>query len=485
MSIRSLDVNEKYICPNCGKQVKEYIYDVSKLYYNLVDAAIVGSSLEQRDYGDGIFYETLNVKGGKYRYRKQNLCSFLERLEEVLKDKGLDVRHICRIRNAIKKKKIIRKQEVIITESEDRVTCKVQNTQYYLMKRCPECFEKVPQLAGKYPQILVSVVGSKSGDARGFILSAMNKFLKSDVSSPNTASTRGDYNEKNNMESIHIKLLQESDGLSKGRYEYSDSLDYLNDPEVWDFETMKSEYERYYREEHSTYPALNSQDPYDDEPVHVYTFKFKYNTKVALITIVEFNRRFLYRYQYLISTQNKKMKDLLKASGYVMFVLDALDAKDDNYFLGIKAWKNYMNNSAVCCLVYNISTIDMFLGNIAPVCQKSNSSSKDELYVEDIVNLLKTGKKYIKNNHGDRLIGLFENSNRKRGYFICSSKIKKSNDICQQPVNCEAPFYWIFIQEGFLSPWVIDDYPHEVNKDECIQRDRQYWELIEIQLTQC
>ena len=55
MSIRSLDVNEKYICPNCGKQVKEYIYDVSKLYYSLVDAAIVGSSLEQRDYGDGIF----------------------------------------------------------------------------------------------------------------------------------------------------------------------------------------------------------------------------------------------------------------------------------------------------------------------------------------------------------------------------------------------------------------------------------------------
>lgn len=482
MTIRSIDANEKYICPNCGKQVKEYVYDVSRLYYNLVDAAIAGSFLEQQDYGDGIYYETINAKGGKYIYGKRNLCSCLERLEEVLKSKGLDVRHTCRIRSEIEKKRRIPRQEVIIIEFEDRVTCKVQNTNYDLLKRCPECLEKVPQLAGKYPQILVSVVGSKGGDARGFIVSAINKFIKSDICFRDTFSEK-EQNEKNSIESIHIELIQESDGLSKGRYGHFDSTNSRQNLEAWNFDTMKSEYEGYYHDARKKYPALNSQDPYDDESVHTYTFRIEYRKKVALLTIVEFNRRFLYRHQYLTFPQYIKMKGLLKASGYVLFVLDALDAKDDNYFSGIKAWKTFMNDSAVCCFVYNISSIDEFLGNMNPVYKTFHSFRKDEIYVEDIVELLKTGKMYIKANNGDRLIQLFEKS-KKRGFFICSSKERMHNDNYQQPVNCEAPFYWILIQEGFLSPWVIEKYPRIVNKEDCILHNQQLWKHIETQLTQ-
>lgn len=479
MTIRSVDGNEKFICPNCGKQVKEYVYDVSRLYYNLVDATIAGSLLAQQDYGDGIYYEAMNAKDGKYIYGKRNLCSCLERLEEVLKDRGLDVRQIRKIRSEIKKKRMLRYQEVTISESEDRVICKVQKNKYDLIKRCPECFEKVPQLAGKYPQILVSIVGSKGGDARGFIVSAINKFYKSDR---DTFPGK----EQNSIESMHIKLIHESDGLSKGRYGHFDSANSRQNLELWGFETIKSEYEKYYQDTEINYPTLNSQDPYDDESVHVYTFRIEYKKKVALLTIVEFNRRFLYRHQYFTFPQYIKMKGLLKASGYVLFVLDALHTKDDNYFSGIKAWKTYMNDSAVCCFVYNISSIDEYLGNMNPVYQTFHSFRKDEIYVEDIVKLLKTGKMYINTNNGDRLIQLFEknNRNKKRGFFICSSKEQKHNDNYQQPVNCEAPFYWILIQEGFLSPWVIEKYPRIVNKEDCIQHNQQLWNHIETQLTQ-
>ena len=323
-------------------------------------------------------------------------------------------------------------------------------------RRCSSCGENIVENAGKYPQIVVSVVSSKKCDTKGFITSAIYKMRKFD----------------NNL---HIELVSETGSLKLGKTRSSFVGNVTLDVGVWSFDKIEKAYKDFFEDEHAQYPTFESEDPYDRAYIQSYTFEIKNtrNKKNALLTIVEINERFLYEFRhfnemYMMQDVLPDIKRILGNSGYVFLLLDPDDAKDPNLIDSVTTLRSYMGKDALHAIIYYNKP-------------ESMSMSRDRLEVKTMESLLKANRRVI----NEKICLSKENEpklehHRKCLYFTCSPEEHSDNNGVEKSLNCELPFFWVLILEGIMNVWDNDENGNwEVNRDS-LRPD--YWKCIENRL---
>lgn len=323
-------------------------------------------------------------------------------------------------------------------------------------RRCSSCGENIVENAGKYPQIVVAVVGSKKCDTKGFITSAIYKMRKFD----------------NNL---LIELVSESSSLKLGETRLCLDGDEILDVGVWNYDKIEKAYKLFFENEHIQYPMFESEDSYDRAYIQSYTFeiKNKRNKKNALLTIVEINERFLYGYRHF--NQMNMMQDVLPDikrilgnSGYAFFLLDTDDAKDPNLIDSMTSLRSFVGKDALHAIICHNRPESMCM-------------SRDRLEVKTMESLLKANRRLV----NDKICLSKEDEpklehRRKCIYFMCSQEEHTDNKGGVNSLNCELPFLWVLILEGIMNVWDNEENGNwEVNRDS-LRPD--YWKHIENRL---
>lgn len=305
--------------------------------------------------------------------------------------------------------------------------------------KCSECGENLDENAGKYPQIMVVVVGSKKSDTKGFIVSAMFKMREFD-------------------NKLRIKLGSEKSSLKGGK--------------ISAFDTMENYYRKYFYDKQAQYPLFESATPSDRAHVQSYTFKVEntVNKQNALLTIVEINELFLNNYKHYneVGMMQDILSDIKRIYGnsrYTFFLLDPKEAKERKLLDDVAGFK------------------DDFMGKDALhgiICQNKLESvhlNRNEFDAKDMEALLEKNRELISN-----MLNLLKRD-KANVYFMCSPKEHFDNNGEGNSLNCELPFYWVLILEG-----IMDVYISELNtrdKYNRIKSDRDCWERVEKKLYFC
>lgn len=469
IGIKKRSCKHTFYCPCCGKDVgKGYHYDLSAMYFYAINLIAKGAHLEPLVpvYGDkicmnlskdGVYYESIDELEGQYKIKLKKIKNYLYGLREAI-DKDLNTQNsdeLSSLKNQTYiletkiKNKDVRSVNIWLEVKEYGITYRINgNTRYKLDRRCPSCKGKIAQSAGEYPQIVVSVVGSKKTDTKGFITSAIYKI-------------------RNYDKRFKIEYISETSTLKDVELNPVPYGGQEHNIE-WNYDKTEKVYKDYYTSTNAEYPELESKDPYDRACFQSYTFKVKNGGNTVLLTIIDINEHFLYSYKHFIQNRTMRgelaiLKNLLKCSGHVFFVLDPESSGNQDLIDGMNAFKSSMNDKALYAIVCYDRPVNI---NI----------SRYKLEVNTMKSLLKTNRDTVNSkidfkNNGPQLI-----NNRKCLYFLCSPE-EHFDANHEQPLNCELPFYWVLILEGAMGVFVQDG-NSEVLASRGISAQR-YWSRIE------
>ena len=467
--INKRSCKHKFYCPCCGKVVgKEYHYDLSTMYFYAINLIAKAAHLEPLVSAngdkicmnlskDGVYYESIEKLEGQYEIKLKKIKNYLFGLREAI-DKDLNPQHADELSSLKKqtyileekfKNKDVRSINIWLEVKEYGIAYRINgNTRYKLDRRCPSCKGKIAQSAGEYPQIVVSVVGSKKTDTRGFITSAIYKI-------------------RNYDDRFKIEHISETSTFKDTKFEPV-PFDGQTQNIEWNYDRTEKAYEKYYTSINEEYPELESKDPYDRAYFQSNTFKVKNGGNTVLLTIVEINEQFLYGYIHCIKegTMGEELtllKNLVKCSGHVFFVLDAESSGNQDVIDGMNIFNSFMNDKALYAIVCYDSPIN-------------TSISRYKLEVNAMKSLLKTNRDTINNKIDLKNKGLQLNKNRKCIYFLCSPE-DRYNANQELSLNCELPFYWVLILEGAMGVFVQDG-NSELLANKSISAQR-YWSRIE------
>lgn len=312
-------------------------------------------------------------------------------------------------------------------------------------RKCSECGEILDENAGKYPQIVVAIVGSRNSDTKGFIVSAIFKLHEFD-------------------NKLRIKLCSEKNCLKIAKTSISIASEETSKAGTLNFDNMEKTYKDYFYDRCAQYPAFEGSTPSDRAYIQSYTFKVEniVNGQNALLTIVELNERFLDNYEGYNKTGTRQdalphVKRILGNTRYTFFLLDPDDAKKRKLLDDVSSFKDdLMRKDALHAII----------------CQNEPESvymNRDEFEATDMEALLEKNRHLISSK-----IDLLKR-NKANLYFMCSPKEHSDNN--GNPLNCELPFYWVLILEGIMDVFVSEHNTRD--KYNRIKSDRACWERVE------
>ena len=457
MRLLNLKKTYKYRCPCCGKTEGNYGYDMSNEYFCAINWAAETQKIDKQylllrdDIFLGASNEQLSI-GKIYGVNINGIRKFLDKMSVLLernhKLEGAD--RVKYLKDNLNSKGLKDIRIELPTESDVngaffQVSNKDERYEILKTKRCPNCHSPVAQIAGKYPQILVSVIGSERANIKGFIVAAIS-------------SIENYYKEK-----IEIEQVSEI-GAVQGDYTKDSTESGLKEEDViWYYEYMKKKYDEYLENKSIKYPRFESTDPYDNEAIHSYSFKVKNKDtgKIALLTIVEYNAFCVDQWR---EEKPHRLESIMKGSDYILFML----AETDNTIDVIHEYTDMLRDKAafaLICIKENDNELEV-VNNFNP-----------RIETNWIRERLKRNKDYISKIFSMNDVVVF--NEKKGGYFVCCPYSRRVNGETERIINCEDPLLWIFALEGILPIWM--HFSHH-NGDVYLNRESSNWNSIKKRL---
>ena len=447
----------KYRCPCCGNTDGNYGYDMSNEYFCAVNWVAETQKIDKKylllneDNFRGASIEELHI-GKMYGVNMKGIKKYLDNMSGLLERKhrqeGADrVKYLKDNLNSkgLKDIRIEMPTENDVNGAFFQVSNKDERYECIKTKRCPNCHSPMAQIAGKYPQILVSVIGSERANIKGFIVAAIS-------------SIENYYKEK-----IEIEQVSEI-GAVQGDYTKDSTESGLKEEDVlWYYEYMKKKYVEYLENKSIKYPRFESTDPYDNEAIHSYSFKVKNKDtgKIALLTIVEYNAFCVDQWR---EEKPHRLESIMKGSDYILFML----AETDNTIDVIHEYTDMLRDKAafaLICIKENDNELEVV------------NSSNPRIETNWIRERLKRNKDYINKTFSMNDVAVF--NEKKGGYFVCCPYSRRVNGETGRVINCEDPLLWIFVLEGILPVWM--QFSHH-NGDVYLKRESSDWNSIQKRL---
>ena len=456
MCILKLNKTYKYRCPCCGNTDRNYGYDVSYEYFCAVNWAAETQKIDKKyllsidDNFLGASIEQLRI-GKTYGVDMNGIKKYLNKMSELLernhKQEGAD--RVKYLKDNLNSKGLKDIRIEIPTENDVngalfQIFSKDKRYEYLKTKRCPNCHSPVAQIAGKYPQILVSVIGSERANIKGVIVAAIS-------------CIENYYKEK-----IEIEQVSEA-GAAQGVYNEDSTESEIKEADVlWNYDYMKEKYVQYLKK-NIGYPIFESTDPYDNEASHSYSFKVKNKDtgKIALLTIVEYNAFCVDQWR---EEKPHRLESIMKGSDYILFML----AEIDNTIDVIHEYTDMLRDKAafaLICIKENDNELEVV------------NSSNPRIETNWIRERLKRNKDYINKTFSMNDVAVF--NEKKGGYFVCCPYSRRVNGETGRVINCEDPLLWIFVLEGILPVWM--QFSHH-NGDVYLKRESSDWNSIQKRL---